>query len=1059
MRFLLRAFLALALALLGPAPYFLAPASAAPAGVSYKFAYTWRGTWVNTTRYSKDDLVKYQGTVYKALVANTGQTPAEGAYWTVFVSKGDQGQGGLTLYADTNALAAVTGQVDGQTAFVKDLGAFRFDSASSTAANGTHVVAPGVGAGRWLALASGKTNLPFFNVKDYGARGDGTTDDYAAIKAAAAAFQAAGKGTLFFPPGTYLINQHRITSGAGANGVTDIEFTGLNGALVSGYGAKIEVKGAFNRAWVSGTTSNVTQLSPFKFITCRNLTVEGFEIDGNVDQMTRDAMVTITGSWAAGNTVTVTVDGTAVVTTLDAGTAATTSTVATAVAAAINANGTVSAKVTAVAQANVVVITPDNATANYAVSSADTGAGAATTTNVTETKLGLVWVVGCTDVTLQDIYLHHCQSDGLNIAASGLVASKRVTARRVRCIANARQGATIGELNQGLFENCDFSYTGNTNAAGTALGAYGYHSPGDGVDVEPNANPTDDGTDAICGELTFLRCNMVGSAGQFSSALGPTFVSSITLDACYIEGETQYPLIMSCGNGQIINCTIDTGPWSLYPIWGGRSNTFTRLAGCTIYSTAEGLRAVDGSGDIGQRVVVENCRFIGQHTATYASNFPTISCRGAVFRNNYVFVPKEAHDGNTVKSISQVVGAYEASGNTWDTDLVDPALWFATSYSSSVNVFNEKQLNAAGYDRRAAWASGQTYAVDTYRTHLSNAYRLVAGWSAAAAWSGVDYTTASFVQNAGIVYRCTTDPGAGTSANAPVHTAGAVTGADGYGWTVMCSAAAPTGTTSVAPTHTTGVSVGADGYAWAYVTGGTKWGINTLSPAAFGNNNWDAETPYSRGPIAGAKVTVANPNISEGSHVDLVIANAAAPTTGRHNVGEVVLNYGQTAGGVTAYYCTTGGTATATTWAITTAYTVGQLVANGTNVYRCVVAGTSAGAGGPSGTTNGQVDNTVTWNYESALAVFQAGPRLPLDGSAAWDPPNLAAGAAQTTTVTVTGAALGDFVQTAFSLSTGGTVLNAAVTAANTITVTQFNPTGAGVDLGNGTIRARVEKQ
>mgnify|MGYP002784315460 CR=1 FL=1 len=53
----------------------------------------------------------------------------------------------------------------------------------------------------------------------------------------------------------------------------------------------------------------------------------------------------------------------------------------------------------------------------------------------------------------------------------------------------------------------------------------------------------------------------------------------------------------------------------------------------------------------------------------------------------------------------------------------------------------------------------------------------------------------------------------------------------------------------------------------------------------------------------------------------------------------------------------------ATAWAASTAYTVGQFVKNNARVYVCTVAGTSAGAGGPTTTGTGITDNTVTWNY------------------------------------------------------------------------------------------------
>ena len=57
--------------------------------------------------------------------------------------------------------------------------------------------------------------------------------------------------------------------------------------------------------------------------------------------------------------------------------------------------------------------------------------------------------------------------------------------------------------------------------------------------------------------------------------------------------------------------------------------------------------------------------------------------------------------------------------------------------------------------------------------------------------------------------------------------------------------------------------------------------------------------------------------------------------------------------------------ALATPWAAATAYSVGDLVSNDSplNVYVCAIAGTSAGAGGPTGEGTAIVDNTVTWRF------------------------------------------------------------------------------------------------
>ncbi len=79
-----------------------------------------------------------------------------------------------------------------------------------------------------------------------------------------------------------------------------------------------------------------------------------------------------------------------------------------------------------------------------------------------------------------------------------------------------------------------------------------------------------------------------------------------------------------------------------------------------------------------------------------------------------------------------------------------------------------------------------------------------------------------------------------------------------------------------------------------------------------------------------------------------------------------------------------------------------------------------------------------------------------LANSKTWDPASIANGASATTTVTVTGATLGDFVVPSFSLSLGGLSLSAYVSATDTVTVVLTNNTGGPVDLGSGTLYVKV---
>lgn len=79
-----------------------------------------------------------------------------------------------------------------------------------------------------------------------------------------------------------------------------------------------------------------------------------------------------------------------------------------------------------------------------------------------------------------------------------------------------------------------------------------------------------------------------------------------------------------------------------------------------------------------------------------------------------------------------------------------------------------------------------------------------------------------------------------------------------------------------------------------------------------------------------------------------------------------------------------------------------------------------------------------------------------LDGSVTWDAGSIADGDEEVKEVTVTGAALGDFVLCSLSLDVADLVIAGAVTAANTVTVSLANNTGGAIDLASATLYVRV---
>ena len=78
--------------------------------------------------------------------------------------------------------------------------------------------------------------------------------------------------------------------------------------------------------------------------------------------------------------------------------------------------------------------------------------------------------------------------------------------------------------------------------------------------------------------------------------------------------------------------------------------------------------------------------------------------------------------------------------------------------------------------------------------------------------------------------------------------------------------------------------------------------------------------------------------------------------------------------------------------------------------------------------------------------------------TATWDPDEVPAGGKVSTTITVPGAALGDFAMRSFSLDLQELTLTADVVVANTVEVVLANLTGAAVNLGSGTLRVLVLK-
>jgi hypothetical protein len=103
--------------------------------------------------------------------------------------------------------------------------------------------------------------ITWVNVKDYGALGDGATDDINALDAAATALGSSG-GTIYFPPGFYIINS-----------TWDLKSTGAP--------AKIKIKGAGQSASVIQCKDATLGIDLEYATSYGNVSFEGIELKGN----------------------------------------------------------------------------------------------------------------------------------------------------------------------------------------------------------------------------------------------------------------------------------------------------------------------------------------------------------------------------------------------------------------------------------------------------------------------------------------------------------------------------------------------------------------------------------------------------------------------------------------------------------------------------------------------------------------------------------------------------------------------------------------------------------
>jgi hypothetical protein len=200
-----------------------------------------------------------------------------------------------------------------------------------------------------------------------------------------------------------------------------------------------------------------------------------------------------------------------------------------------------------------------------------------------EAYASLIALHGCTGALLEDLDLHHSQTDGLYLFSSfegtslggrPSIACRDITIRNVKCHDNARGGLGIFQVHGLLVEDCAFNDNGRP-------GRYLPHAPQFGVDVEPDyVKPH---VDILTGDIEFRRCEFHGNMSAFLGGWRDRIQGYLRLIDCRSSNALGGEYHMSLGGGE--ECLVQGG----------------------VHDAGRGLIATSWSEQVGANVVIRDC--------------------------------------------------------------------------------------------------------------------------------------------------------------------------------------------------------------------------------------------------------------------------------------------------------------------------------------------------------------------------------------------------------------------------------------------------------------------
>jgi hypothetical protein len=320
--------------------------------------------------------------------------------------------------------------------------------------------------------------------------------------------------------------------------------------------------------------------------------------------------------------------------------------------------------------------------------------------DVTETYSVLVGLNGCRDVVLEDLNLHHCQSDAIMLSDDVITAGmkgrgtvcRNITLNRVHCSNNAR-GALAALQVLGL--RCTNS---SFNGSGFGTGRYGRHAPGFGVDVEPDRHELKD-VDSLTGDLEFTSCEFNDNYSAFMAAYSRKYRGYLRLIDCRSSNRNNAPnhMIISWPGALVQGGVHDTGEGTFWTGWDEGGDL--TLRGCEIRSSGEYGLFHAFKNNI---VHLDRVKVTGTHRrADKAGSFPAIEADPGGGRKNSVkgceiFLPAARKSRDAAYDLEPSFNHSVCENNLFRTDL--PAAGgqhFATRYSADTVVRGDRYRGTA----------------------------------------------------------------------------------------------------------------------------------------------------------------------------------------------------------------------------------------------------------------------------------------------------------------------------------------------------------------------------